>query len=401
VRILTFTNLYPNGQMPNCGIFIKNRMLAFARKYDAQLDVVAPIPFFPKLPIETKWQKFSRIEFHEEQDGVHVYHPRYFVFPKLGMALHANFIFYSCYRLIKKLHLENKYDLIDAHWVYPDGSAAVKIGQKLGLPVVLSARGSDINEYQEIKGIRKLIFETLDHCQTIIAVSEALKKVIMQGDIPAAKIHAIGNGVDLMNFRLTPRLEARKMNNIRPDDKVIVSVGRLVPLKGHHILIEAVKILVNRGFANIKLLIIGSGEYETELQQLVAKHSLGKHVMLVGEIPYKQLACWFNAAHLMCLASKSEGWPNVVLESMACGTPVVATNVAGIPEIICSENYGFLVDKREATSFANAIEKALAKDWNREEIAGYARQFTWETVAEKVHKVFREVVHQNAYSLSP
>jgi glycosyltransferase involved in cell wall biosynthesis len=396
LRILTYSNLFPNRIHENLGIFIENRMRAFAKHTSSHLDVIAPIPYFPKLPWRTRWTAFSQIRAEEERRGVRIYHPRYIVVPKVGMHIHGQSMYWGSYKLFHRLHRENKYHLIDAHWIYPDGWAAVKLAKKVNVPVVLSARGNDINEYLEYPRIRPLIRWCLENCDHIISVCQALKDLMIPLGIPDSKITVVGNGVDIERFCWVDPHYARRRLALPLDRRILLSVGILEPRKGHHILIEALHLLKKRGLKSPCLYIIGTGPFHDKLKELSQKLELEDDVKLVGEIPNSDLKFWYNAADVLCLASDREGWPNVLLEALACGTPVVASKVFGIPEIISSKDVGLVVDHRTPDAFASNIMKALTQSWNSRNIVTFARQHTWTKTAQAVQNVFASVLHRSS-----
>jgi glycosyltransferase involved in cell wall biosynthesis len=392
LRILSYTNLFPNSLRPNFGVFIKNRLSAFADQTGSTLDVIAPVPYFPPVNWPQKWAMFRQIPRKERRDGFEVYHPRYVVFPKAGMSFHGLSMYWGTFHLVRSLHRRQAYQLIDAHWIYPDGWAAVRIAQKIGIPVVLSARGNDINEYMDFPHIRPKIQWCLEHCNHIISVCQGLKDLMVELGVPESKITVIGNGIDPKKFFPIPRVEARSKHNLPPHRPLLLSVGILEPRKGHHILIEALSVLKLKG-ANVPLLVIvGAGPFKAELENMAMRLGVNESVRFTGEVPHQALCGWYSAADILCLASDREGWPNVLLESMACGTPVLATRIFGVPEIVRTSEVGLLVDSRTPEAFASTIYAGLAKQWDRTKIIEYAKQHSWEKAAAGVAQVFHKVL---------
>lgn len=260
---------------------------------------------------------------------------------------------------------------------------------------MVSARGSDVNLFSQFPLIRKLLKLTLRKAAAVIAVCHALKDAIVNLNIPSAKIAVIPNGVDTAKFFPVSKQAARRQLGL-PGGKIILSVGELIPRKGFHVLIQALELLVcEHGRRNIHLIIVGAGAYRKSLEGLIASLKLVKHVRLAGSVPHTELYKWYSAADLFCLASDREGWPNVILESLACGTPVVATAIWGTPEILTSQEIGFLT-KREARDMAEKLSLALDKSWQPQEIVNYARAHTWEKVALSVYDVLAEVLKGKA-----
>jgi len=310
------------------------------------------------------------------------------------MPAHGMLMYLASVRLARQLHSENPFECIDAHFVYPDGFAAVRIGKQLDLPVVVSARGTDINLYASFRIIRPMLRWTLSNAAGAIAVSEDLKNKMMVLGIPEKQIRVVSNGVDTERFRPLDSKETRKRLGLAEDDSIAVSVGSLIESKGHHLLIEAVAKLSER-IPKLRLYVIGEGVYRSKLEELVHEKQLREKVFLPGNLPNEELPLWFNAANLSCLVSSREGWPNVVSEALACGTPVLATGVGGIPEIITSSELGMFVE-RDVNSIANGLEQALTKAWNREEIAGQSRVRSWDAVAAEVESFLQSKIQRQS-----
>jgi glycosyltransferase involved in cell wall biosynthesis len=359
---------------------------------------VAPVPYFPPLKLGHRFL-FTKVLRQEIIEGLDVYHPRYFMIPKIGMALHGLLMFLSMLPVVRKIQKEFYFDIIDAHYIYPDGFAAVLLGCFFRKPVVVSARGSDISLFTEFPMIRKLLQYTLRKADNVIAVSQALKYVIVKLGIPEEKIFVVPNGVNLDKFYPFPKEAARKKLSLPIDKKMILSVGSLTPNKGFDLLIKALNILFEEFHEkDLYLVIVGEGAFRKELEQLITSLHCNAWVHLVGAIPHQRLSLWYNAADLFCLASEREGCPNVLLESLACGTPAVATLVWGIPEMIRSDEVGLLASRNERT-LAEKISLALNKTWQSEAIVCYARKQTWDRVAQIVLHVFATVLNDREHLL--
>jgi teichuronic acid biosynthesis glycosyltransferase TuaC len=392
LRILTFTGLFPHSEDPSYGIFIYQRSAHLAARSGNVVEVVAPVPYFPRWLKTRRWRKASALPSQEMIGVLRVHHPRYFLLPKVWMPFHAFSIFLGCLRLVAKLNREAKFDCIDAHFVYPDGMAAVLLGKVLRIPVTVSARGSDINLYPEYLLIRPMIQWTLKHADNVIAVSAALKNKMLELGASASKIHVIPNGVDERRFHCAGQTEAREKLNLPVNAEVLIAVGALIPAKGHQLLIRAFA-QVAPSHPGLQLHILGEGSYRQELEELVRELGLKDKVQLTGKRPNEELQLWFNAADFSCLASEREGWPNVITESLACGTPVVATRVGGIPEIIHKPELGVLVEQT-VESIASGLEKALSTRWDREAISKLTRERTWEAVGAEVEAVLAQAIQK-------
>jgi teichuronic acid biosynthesis glycosyltransferase TuaC len=298
------------------------------------------------------------------------------------MAVHGLLMFLASFSLVRRLRKATDYDCIDAHYVYPDGCAAILLGKAFNLPVVITARGSDINLFPSFPSIRPQIRWALQRAAGVIGVSAALKEAMVALGIAPEKIEVIANGVDLTRFEPVERKEARNRLGIPIDSRTIVSVGALIPVKGFQFLIPCLATILPQ-YPKTRLYIVGEGKDRDKLQSIIDKLGLKEHVFLVGSKPNEELKFWYSAAELSCLVSAREGWPNVVLESLACGTPVLATRIWGIPEIITSQKLGVLVEPTRE-SIVTGLELALNQQWDRAAIACHARMRTWDDVAIEV-----------------
>jgi len=374
-------------------------MAAVHRNFDVNLRVVAPVPYFPNIPghFFNKWKIYTEIPLKENIDGIDVYHPRYIVTPKVGMALYGYFMFLGALNQVARIHKAFPFDIIDAHYIYPDGLAAVLLGRFYKKPVVLSARGTDINLFPQFNTIRPLIRWTLKKTDHVIAVCESLKEIMVNLGTSQNKVSVIPNGIDPDIFKPIAQQDARIKLGLSQKEKILISVGALIERKGIHILIDSLKEIKNQGKLTFITYIIGKGEQRDNLQKTIDLHSLQDKIKLLGEVKNSDLPHWYNAADLFFLGSSREGWPNVVSESLACGTPVIATNVNGTPEILCSEEYGILVN-RDAQSFAGGILAGFNKTWDREKIIEYGQSRPWSVVAKEVFTVFQRILAIHAIS---
>lgn len=398
MNVLVFTSLFPNSEQPNLGIFVKHRIAALARSPHLSLRVVAPVPYFPRSwpasIVPRRWQRMAQIKERELIEGLSVDHPRYLVTPKIGMMLYGRWMAGGAARVVQRLHAEQPCDLIDAHYVYPDGYAAVKLGRALKLPVVVTARGTDINLFSQMPLIRPLVRAALDGAAGIIAVSGALKQRMVELGVPAEKVVVVRNGVDRAIFYPHDRAEARRALGLDANAPVIITVSSLTANKGIDQLIDAFASVSRQQVSGAtRMYVIGEGPERAALEARIARHGLQGRVILPGAHPQPELAMWYSAADLFCLASHREGCPNVVIEALACGTPVVATDVGGIRELITSPAYGRLVSSTTAIadSLATQIREALNTRWNRMEIATHGGARSWQDVAAEVEALWRSV----------
>ena len=318
--------------------------------------------------------------------------------PKISLPFQAVLMFFGSLPLMRRLHKTFQFDIIDAHFVYPDGLAAVLLGKALNLPTVVSARGTDINLYPAYRFVRPQIRFALRRATGAIAVCKSLGEVMSTLAGPGRDVREIGNGVDTSRFCPVKQEEARKELGLPLNAHIVVAVGALIPRKGYHLLIPAFAQIAQQ-FPDSQLHILGEGESRGELTRMIEMLGLTGRAYLQGSCPNAQLRCWYGAADVSCLASSREGWPNVILESLACGTPVVATGVWGTPEVITSPELGVIVEQT-IPSIASGLKVALEKRWDRERIAAHARKRDWDTVAKEVEEYLELVLKRSAQALS-
>src|SRR5208283_2148243 len=307
--------------------------------------------------------------------------------PKVSMPLHGLLMYAGCMGYVKRLHQKWGCDCIDAHYVFPDGLAAVLLGRSLGIPVVVSARGTDIHTFQGFTTVRPQICWALRHAAGVIAVADSLAKIMLDLEPGLKDVQTIGNGVDGHRFFPEDQRKAREELRLDPQDRIIVSVGALKRVKGPDLLVRAAALL-KKSLARCKVLFVGVGPELGSLQQLAEQLDCADICQFVGPVPNEQLRTYFSAADVSCLASRKEGWPNVILESLACGTPVVATGVGAVPQLLGDPELGIVVDPTPEAIQAGLL-RALQKNWDAEALSAYAQGHTWENVAARVEAVLK------------
>ncbi len=391
MKILTFTNLYPNAQQPTNGIFVETRLRQLRAHYpEVEALVIAPVPWFPlKGARYGAYGRMAQIPREEERHGIRILHPRYPLLPKIGMSSAPFLMAWALTPVLRRVIAEGfDFDLIDAHYYYPDGVAATMLGKKLCKPVVITGRGTDIHLIPKYRLPRRLILGAARAASASITVAAALKTELIRLGAQAEKIHVLRNGVDLEYFHPLERVSLRQRLGI--SGKTLLSVGNLLELKGHHLVIEAM-----RALPECNLLVVGSGPLEPRLHALLAQHALADRVTLIARVGQEQLRDYYAAADALILASSREGWPNVLLESMACGTPVVATNIWGTPEIVTAPEAGVLIPERTPAAIAAGVRQLLAHYPDRAATRRYAERFGWRETSDGQMALFRSLVRQS------
>lgn len=389
MRILTFTSLFPSTARPRHGIFVETRLRQLVSDTGIDARVIAPVPWFPfRSPRFGDYARFAATPRHALRDsGLRVSHPRYLMLPKVGVGLQPESMARAAMADVAALADEGwRPDLIDAHYLYPDGVAAAMLAQRLGLPFVVTARGTDVNVLGRMPGPAQRILDTVRRAAAVIAVSSRLKESLLSLGADADKVVVLRNGVDAELFRPEPG-EAARARLCLPNGPLAACVGNLVPEKGLALAIEAL-----RSLPEWRLAIVGDGPLRSELAALVAAAGLASRVSFLPVMPQAELRWVYSAADALLLTSTREGWPNVVLESLACGTPVVAVDVGAVGEMITVPEAGRVVAGRDATALAAAVRAVQALGATRAQVRQHALQFDWVSVSRGQWELFTLVL---------
>jgi glycosyltransferase involved in cell wall biosynthesis len=281
-------------------------------------------------------------------------------------------------------------DIAHIEWIYPDAYAFLKYSKRFDIKTVGVVHGNEAIGYLEDNTHRKYYKKALQSLDRVIAVSADLKqKMVTEYGVSDEKIRIIFNGVDLNKFPIIDRVEARKELGIQVECHLGVCVARLSVEKNLDFLLEAISFLREE---NIKVAIIGDGPLKNKLEVLRERLGIKDKVQFVGPIPHGEIYKWLNVADFFCLPSKREGCPVVIHEALACGAPIVATAVGAIPDLVPCEEYGLLCPPSDSKALSEIILKSLSMQWDREKIATYGRQFTWDKVARQTVDVFKDVL---------
>ena len=387
IRLLTFSTLYPHDGRPNHGIFVENRLRKLVGTGKATAAVVAPVPWFPSRSRRFgDWAKNAQAERRETRHGLSVSHPRYALLPKIGMSVAPGALFATAALELRRLMTAGiEFDVIDGHYLYPDGVAAVALGRLFNKPVVLTARGSDVTQFPDYAVPRHMIQWAMKNAASLISVSGGLKTAMVQLGTPASKVTVLRNGVDLELFQPGDRQPIRSTWGI--EGKLLLSVGHLIRRKGHHLAIEALAKL-----PDWRLAIVGEGPEKASLQALATEIGVASRVIFCGSQSHKSLPAYYAAADLLILSSSREGWANVMLEAMACGTAVIASNIPGNSEVVTEAAAGEIVVENTPDCFASTIERVYANRTPRAETRAYAERFSWDETSQGQLDVFRQAL---------
>lgn len=392
---------FPSSVQPGVGLFVRERMFRVARRLP--LFVVAPTPWFPyQERIREYWNKpYFRpgAPEYEEQQGIPVWYPRFFSVPGVFRSFDGRAMALAAHRRFAAMRNAGHFDLIDAHFGYPDGYAAILLGRWLGVPVTVTLRGDEVRQARD-PWLGPKLRETLLGATKVFAVCESLRQFAVDMGVPGERAEVIRSGVDAERFRPRDRNAARAALGLPPDVPVLISVGRLFEGKGHHRVIEVLPALVRRWPGLVYLIVGGggaAGDNRAALDAQVERLGLGGTVRFLGELPHEDLPGPLSAADVFVLATRAEGWANVFLEAMACGLPVVTTDVGGNREVVCRPELGELVPFGEPLALETALDQALSRPWDRAAIRRYAESHSWDGRIDRLCRVFTELTGRTTW----
>lgn len=397
-RLVVFSTLFPSSAQPTAGLFIRERMFRVGR--ELPIVVIAPRPWFPLQGLIRLIRPGFRPPEprHERQESVDVYQPRFLSVPGLAKSLDGILLALSLYWPMKRLQARFGFNVIDSHFGYPDGYAAVMLGRWLKCPVTITLRGTEVRHARD-KALRPLLIKALNGAERIITVSDSLRRLALELGVAPERAQVVANGVDAEKFYPADRAAMRARFRLPADARVLVTVGGLVERKGIHRVIELLPVLMQR-FPELHYVVIGGasaeGDWGPRLRQQAQALGLCERVHFLGTLRPEALREPLSAADVFVLSTRNEGWANVLLEAMACGLPVVTTDVGGNAEVVAHSGLGTVVPFDDAPALQQALSEALARQWDRDAIISYARDNGWDKRIGLLHEIFTCVTSQGA-----
>ncbi|SDZ21238.1 glycosyltransferase family 4 protein [Thermoactinomyces sp. DSM 45892] len=392
-KVLVVSHMYPSKVNPHSGIFVHNQTKAL-RDAGCEVQVVVPIPSFP---LYKKWKGYSDLPSRTDLEGIPVHYVPTRMFPG-GFFFHRYGAFYirSLKPILHQIKQDFPYELLHCHTIFPDGYVGGKLKEELGVPVISTIHGSDIMLYpKKNKKIYERTIEALKANDHLITVSDRLRDEVDQM-VPGLPVSTIYNGFDPNRFYPIDRQEARLRLGIPPEGKKIVFIGNLLPVKGISYLLQAFHRLVQGDqHEGLDLYVVGAGPLQSSIEEEIAELSLVGRVHLMGRRPYDEIPLWMNSADVTALTSLSEGLPSILLESMGCGRPMVATDVGGIKEVLQDGVTGRLARPKDVEHIAQCLHEMVTKDDVREELGKQAyvasRGFSLEQNANQVIERYEKI----------
>ncbi|WP_374531159.1 glycosyltransferase [Novosphingobium sp.] len=379
LRVLSLSTLFPTPARPGFGKFVEYSLAAAARRGDIDLTIVNPIGIPPwPLSLREPYHTYDSAPQLSELDGAAVHYPRFTLYPRFGGDSNPGRIVKAVMPLVEKLHREAPFDLIDAQFFFPDGPAVAEIAGRLGLPFSIKARGADIHFWSKRDHPRELMTAAAAKATGMLAVSEALKRDMVQLGMPEDRIQIHYTGIDHARFTPLPRKQARTLISAIPElgvwvkGTLIVTTGALIERKGQRLVIEAMTRLPDAHLA-----LAGAGPDEAALRALAARLGVAEQVQFLGQVSHDLLPQLLSAANVLVLPSASEGIANAWIEALACGTPLVIPDIGGAREVLQDPSAGRIAE-RTPEAIAAAIREILAEPYAEEDVAANAERFSWE-----------------------
>ena len=386
-HIASVCRALPTPDDPAGGIFVLRRVEAMARR--TRVSVLQPIPYFPALRPLPSW---ARNETHKAGE-VEVQHAPMLYVPKVLKSLDGYWLYRAVLQKLAHLKRAGGLGIVDSHFGYPDGVGCVRAARQLGLPVFITIRGVETDNLR-VPGVRDQVRRALSLAEGCIAVSHSLKRLAIDTGVPPDNIAVIHNAIDRDVFRPMDRLSARRRLGLLPDAPIIVSVGNLLSVKGHHTLVAAFAQLCHRK-PGAHLVIVGGKMHEPaypeHLKARIRALGVESAVMLAGKLEPSLVADWLAASDVFALASEREGCCNAILEALACGVPVVATPAGDNDWFVKDNLNGYLVPIGDSGAMAHALSSALDRqDWDRNRISSSLQVGDWEAVALQILEFMQE-----------
>lgn len=385
-KVLVISYLFPNTRYPNRGLFVLRRLKAVSA--NVELKVINPIPWFPFCSRFRHFRDYDRIPLCEEIDGLEIHHPRFLAIPKTAKIIAVIAYCVAVFRLARRMRRAWNFELIDLHWTFPDLPAGKACAIWWRLPIVVTVRGFAALYGKGASLSRLLVRTLLRKCDHVITLSDELRHECVTQGVSADRCTTIHNGVDTSRFHYRPQCESRKALGLAANRVLVLSVGYVTPNKGFSRVVSALAKLRDVGVTAHFYVAGPTGEFaqgdcSAELWELARELNVDDQVHLLGEVDNDELVNWYNAADCFCLSSHSEGCPNVLMEALACGCPVVATRVGAVPDLVCEPDAGVVVSNT-TDGIVDGLVEVLQRSFFRQCNADQMQSWQWSSVAQKV-----------------
>ena len=400
MNILMLTSLFPIPNNPQKGIFVYNMLKAIKEK--ARFVVVVPVPYL--LFTHRSTGKEFRESFKEKlmdtlpnvDDIIYVDYP---FLPRAFHPIFSGFLYYKLKKLFSHLVRKNSFDLLHSHFLFPEGVISAKLGKEFSIKSICTVHGSDLNIMAHRVYWKPFLSYALSNLTGLVFVSESLKEKFLSQVLKDKKLKDLNLAVVPNGFAdwATPSGEPTDEHLIRrlreQKKKIILFVGNLIKIKRPDIAVEALEYVRRKG-CNAVLVIIGKGPEESKIKAKAARLNLreGKDFILLGRIAHGRVLFWMKESDVLVLTSDNEGMPSVILESLSLGTPVVATAVGGIPEVVLDGFNGFLCHRNDPREVATHIIEAISRSWDKEKLKLSVKPYAWTSLSEQLYHYYKLMI---------
>jgi glycosyltransferase involved in cell wall biosynthesis len=387
LRALILTSRFPDSVRPGAGNIVERTVLALAARPGVEVEVVAPIglPPFP-LSLLRRHSRLRAVPREEMWKGLKVRRPRYPTFPYVP-ELAPRSLVRTLLPLLRGMRSGFPFDVLAAQFFWPEGPAAVALGRRLGVPVSVKGRGPDVESWAKRRGAGRMIVEAGRGADGLLAVNADLKRRMAALGMPGERIAVHYTGVDRALFR--PGDRAAEKARLGIDGPLLLSVGNLIPRKGHLLVLEAL-----RHLPRATLIVAGGGPDYGRLSERAEALGLGGRVRLAGLVPHRDMPALYTAADVTVHAASVEGFANVRVESLACGTPVVTTAPGGADELIAERCAGRIVAGNPG-AIAAAVRELIGNPPAAASVAATVERFSWERNAAEMEAHLRALAERS------
>lgn len=390
--VVIVTTFFPNRREPHRTVFLRNLVTAMQPWCD--MAVVAPVAMRPPIG---RWRERAALPSTDRLGDLDLHHPRFLSLPGLSWMAGLSYAL-AVWPVLRDLKQSRGWFVVHIHCAYPDAVGGALAARLLGLPWVVTAHGSDINIATRKPALRFQIRWALCGAQRVVAVSRALReKILALGSLRPEQVECIPcSGFFPDVFKQRPRARLRVGLALAPNARMVVFVGNLVPLKGVDVLLQAWALRCEASRSESlgvpdRLVLIGNGPKRRRLEQLATSLGIASAVSFLGAVTQQVVSDWIGAADLLCLPSHSEGSPNVVVEALASGIPVVASRVGGVPDLVVQGINGYLVTPGDPVALAQALGAAFSTPWNSDAISASVAHLDWRRIARRHIEVLRTI----------
>lgn len=383
LHILTLSTLFPNASAPNFGIFVERQTAELASRPATDVTVVNPVGI-PPWPLSRlgPYRKSRTLTEHETWRGLDVHRPRFTLVPKIGGKGNPRRIAEALLPLVRELHKQAPFDVIDAEFFYPDGPAAMRLAAALEIPFTIKARGADIHHWGGDPTCRPQILQAAEQASALMAVSEALKQDMIHLGMDGGKISVHYTGLDQDRFVPVDRVAAKQ--GLGVSGPLLITTGALIRRKNQDLVIRALA-----SIPDAELMLAGAGEEERVYRSLAKQLGVADRIRFLGSVPYEQLPHLTAAADIAILVSKSEGLANAWVEALACGTPVIISEAGGARELVTSRDAGRIVDQT-VEAIVDATKAILTDPPEQDVVRASVNRFSWKNNGDQLLAILRQ-----------